>query len=93
MSGIDHLLALARAYSEAEGIPLKTVSWRVFEDTKKLPRLLAGSDIQSRRLEKALEWFADNWPTADWPAGVPKPSKRKLPGRDADLPKTASAHA
>lgn len=75
MSGIDHLLALARAYGEAEGVPLKTVSWRVFEDTKKLARIEAGSDLHSRRLEKALAWFSANWPDgATWPDGVPRPA-------------------
>ena len=74
MSGIDHLLAVARAYGEAEGIPLTTVSWRVFEDTKKMGRLVTGSDIQSRRLEKAMAWFSENWPKdANWPATTPRP--------------------
>ena len=75
MSGIDQLLSLAREYASATGVELTTVSWRVFGDTKKLAAIVAGGDIQVRRFERALCWFAENWPEGrPWPASVPRPS-------------------
>ena len=59
-------------------------------DSKKLGAIEAGSDIQVRRHEKALRWFADNWPEgAIWPVHVtipaPEPiaTKRRKHGRAA----------
>ena len=75
MSGIDQLILLAKAYGNAEGVEASTVSWRVFGDTKKLGALLDGGDINVRRYEKALRWFAENWPpSAAWPSSVPRPA-------------------
>jgi hypothetical protein len=74
MSGIDHLLAVARAYAKAEDIEMVTVSSRALGDGKKLGAIEEGSDIQVRRFEKTMQWFSDNWPSgADWPLGVPRP--------------------
>lgn len=77
MTGIDRLLALANAYAAAESIELSTVSWRVFGDTKKLAALVDGGDIQIKRYERALIWFAENWPDgAHWPKVVSRPRAR-----------------
>lgn len=72
MTVIETILALARAYGAAEGIEPKTVSWRVFKDSKKLAALESPTgDIQTRRAEATLQWFSDNWPDgAAWPEGV-----------------------
>lgn len=73
MTGIDQLLVVAHAFGEAAELPETTVSWRVFGDTKKLPRLKAGADLQTRRLERAMRWFSTNWPEGHaWPDGVPR---------------------
>ncbi|MBI5111329.1 MAG: hypothetical protein HZA68_05055 [Rhodovulum sp.] len=86
MSGIDQLLLLARAYGAAHGIEMSTVSWRVFGDTKKLGAIAAGGDIQVRRFERALRWFAAHWPAETaWPPAVPRPH--------ADLPATSTEAA
>ena len=75
MSAIDHLLQLARIYAAAEGVELSTVSWRALGDTKKLPAIEAGKDIQVRRCDRAIQWFSDNWPAAAiWPVEVPRPA-------------------
>lgn len=74
MTGIEQLLKVSAEYGRAEGIEPSTVSWRVFGDTKKLGAIIAGADIQTRRLERALQWFANNWPTtAAWPDDVDRP--------------------
>ena len=74
MSAIDHLLKLADRYRQLTGLGQSALSWRVFGDTKKLKALRDGADIQVKRLEKAMQWFSDNWPAqADWPEGVVRP--------------------
>jgi hypothetical protein len=75
MSGIEHLLTLARLYGEVVGIEQSTVSSRVFDDGKKLGAIEQGSDIQVRRLERAVQWFSDHWPAdQEWPAGIARPA-------------------
>lgn len=75
MTGIDQLLAIARKYAELERVELSTVSSRAFDDGKKLIALESGADIQVRRLERAMQWFSDNWPdSADWPTGIFRPA-------------------
>lgn len=77
MGMIDSLLSTARAYAAAEGLDLSQVSWRVLGDTKKLPAIESGADIQVRRFEKAMNWFSENWPEgATWPAEVARPRNR-----------------
>lgn len=74
MSAIEQLLSLCREYGRAAGVDTTTVSWRVFGDSKKLGAIMEGADIQTRRLERAVRWFSDNWPeTARWPATVARP--------------------
>jgi hypothetical protein len=74
MPSIDFILTLAKAYAAAEQIELKTVSWRVFGDGKKLDALLSGSELQIGRYNAALIWFSVNWPAgAAWPPNVPRP--------------------
>ena len=72
----DQLLAVARAYAEAEQVDLSVVSSRVFDDSKKLPAVAAGSaSLTLRRAEAALAWFASRWPAgASWPVAVPLPA-------------------
>jgi hypothetical protein len=71
----DTLLSVASLYCSASGIQPKTVSSRVFDDSKVLPLLLSGGmTITLKRADSALEWFSANWPAdADWPDGVPRP--------------------
>lgn len=74
MTIIEQLLAVAGAYGEAEGVEASVVSWRVFGDSKKLGAIETGADLQTRRFEQAMRWFADNWPErAAWPAKVRRP--------------------
>lgn len=73
MTGIEQLLMLARTYASLEGVALSTVSSRAFDDGKKLGAIEAGADIQVRRLDRAVQWFSDNWPDAPWPDEVPRP--------------------
>lgn len=73
MAGIEALLTVARAYASIAGVSLTTVSSRAFDDGKKLTAIEGGADIQVRRLDRAMQWFSDNWPEGPWPADVPRP--------------------
>lgn len=66
------ILALAKAYSAAAGVPLSTVSSRVFDDGKKLAALEnKDADLTLKRAGAALHWFSANWPeTAEWPSDI-----------------------
>lgn len=74
MTATDSLLTIARAYGQHLGLDLSQVSWRVLGDTKKLGAIADGADLTTRRLEKAIQWFADHWPPeAVWPEDVERP--------------------
>lgn len=74
MTGKEALLTVAEAYRIAEDTTRSIVSWRVFEDTRKLQALVDGKDIQLSRFERAMLWFSVNWPEkSPWPDSVPRP--------------------
>lgn len=72
MSLITQLLRLTDEYERATGIERKTLSWRVFGDSKKLSALKDdGADIQVKRAEAAIGWLREHWPEgAVWPSDV-----------------------
>lgn len=66
MQTVETLLAIADAYKRAAGIDHdRTVSHRVFGDSKKLTALRSGADITLRRFNDAMSWFEDNWPEGE----------------------------
>lgn len=82
------LVRIADLYAEAAGGLLeKTVSHRVFGDSKKLSMIRAGSDITLGRFNYAMSWFA-----AFWPEGVDRPPEldKFMPGHDADTQRGAA---
>lgn len=69
MINISHLLIVADAYLAASDAKyLKTVSHRVFGDSKKLDALHADGDITVGRFNAAMKWFYENWPEG---VGIP----------------------
>ncbi|WP_105430190.1 hypothetical protein [Neorhizobium sp. T6_25] len=75
MLNIEHLITVADEYGRAAQVEEKTVSSRVFQDSKKLGAIRAGSDITVGRYNAALAWFSTNWPDgAEWPHAVQRPS-------------------
>lgn len=74
MINIAHLIKVADAYGAAAQVEEKTVSSRVFQDSKKLGAIRAGSDITVGRYNAAIIWFDANWPEgAEWPQDVLRP--------------------
>jgi hypothetical protein len=74
MDQIAHLIKVADAYREADRIEEKTLSHRVFGDSKKLAALRGGADITVGRFAVAMCWLSENWPEgAVWPEEVRRP--------------------
>jgi hypothetical protein len=68
MMTIHALLAVADAYKIAASVEHdRTVSHRVFEDSKKLSALRGGAGIDVRRFNNAMVWFLENWPEGHTP--------------------------
>jgi hypothetical protein len=74
MIQIADLLALADEYQRIDPVEDKTLSNRVFADSKKLTALRTTGDITTARFNAAVQWFSDNWPDgAVWPKGIVRP--------------------
>ena len=74
MALIAHLIRLADEYTRLTGSRDVTVSFWVFNDSKKLAALRGGSDITVTRFNAALVWFSANWPKgAEWPSDIDRP--------------------
>jgi hypothetical protein len=83
MLEIEHLLILIDGYKNAIGLQDKTVSSRVFGDSKKVASLRAGGDLTVSRLNAAMRWLSDSWPEGlIWPHDIFRP----ISGSPADLP-------
>lgn len=85
MSLKDQLLHVAHLYATAiktksrdGGISLSGISTRIFGDGKTFGRIEAGGDLTTRKFERAMRWFSENWPEgAEWPSDIERP--RPLP--------------
>ena len=74
MTLCDQLMKTADAYCAAVRRSRSRVSTIIFGDGLRLDGIAAGKDIQTRNFEKAMQWFASNWPAdAAWPEGVERP--------------------
>lgn len=74
MMQIAHLLKLADEYQRVSSVEDKTLSFRVFGDSKKLSALRVKADITTQRFNAAVNWFAANWPEkAKWPREIERP--------------------
>jgi len=75
MSDIKALLSVARVYADKKGLKFSTVSSHALNDGKTLGAIESGAvSITVKRLEGALRWFSNNWPSdTAWPQDVPRP--------------------
>lgn len=68
------LAAIATAFTEATGIAASTASKRAVNDQMFIGRVIEGGGFTIRTYDRAVQWFADNWPKhAVWPEGVERP--------------------
>ena len=81
MLSVDHLVALVEPYREkrlvrGRKIALSTLSTALFNDGKRLSSMIEDrTDISSRKLIEAFQWFSDNWPAgAEWPSNIERPA-------------------
>lgn len=73
---IRGLLSVIDGYLAADPIPEKTLSFRMFSDSKTIGFLRSGSDITTGRLQLALDYLSERWPKhAKWPKAVNRPKK------------------
>lgn len=66
MTQIADLIAIIDAYmAAANETSERALSYRVFNDTKKISHLREGRDITVTRFNMAMRWFSDNWPDGE----------------------------
>lgn len=68
------IVALADALSAATERTRGSISIAIFDDHSRIDGLAAGRDLTTASAERALNWFAANWPEGlDWPESIPRP--------------------
>jgi hypothetical protein len=71
----SQLVTLADRFVEATDTKDVTLSFWVFNDSKKLAALRMGAGITVERFNDALRWFDAHWPSgATWPNSIHRPS-------------------
>jgi hypothetical protein len=68
MAQIASLIKVNDVFLDLTGSKEVTISYRVFRDSGKIRKLRAGEDITVTRLNSAMSWFFENWPS-----GKPRP--------------------
>jgi hypothetical protein len=95
MDQIDALLILCDRYCKSVQKAEATLSTKLFGAGSRISQLRGGAtDIGVRRLNRAIQWFSDNWPeNAAWPEGVerPAPAEAEEPGGALPSPFTHEA--
>lgn len=77
MNQIQQMLRLIDVFAAARGISTSRVTTIVFNSGAMYQRLSAGADITVGRIERAMQWFSDNWPDdLDWPDGIARPARK-----------------
>lgn len=69
----NQLIAVADLYRDLCGIEHeKTLSYRIFDDSKRLTAIRSGKDVTVRLYNHAMSYMA-----ANWPASAPMPDSLK----------------
>ena len=75
---VQELLSIADIYKQSKNITDSTISNYVFGNGVMMARLRSGADITTKRQQKAIQWFADNWPSnLQWPSHLAAKPKTK----------------
>jgi hypothetical protein len=76
MIPLHQFFDLVKAYGAATGLAEATISTRVFNDGQRIEMLRSGRDVGVRKLERAIQWLSDNWPSdAKWPRNIERPKQ------------------
>lgn len=62
MTKADLLALFDEFLTGSPGLPEKTLSYRIFQDSKTITNLRGAADITLGRCNMALRWLAANWP-------------------------------
>jgi hypothetical protein len=92
MNLIGRLQKVSDAYCAKVDLRREQVSYRIFADQRRMGLVFGGeSGLTVANYEKAMLWFASNWPEAlPWPEGVERPELDDEPRQVAE---TAGAAA
>lgn len=75
---IEHLVALADAYSAHSDLKLTTIGVYAVNDGKFFERLKAGGGCTIKTANNVLNWFNIIYPAdLEWPADIPRPPRSK----------------
>lgn len=75
MNLLGRLQIVSDRYCAAAGLRREQVSYQVFRDQRRLESVfVGGAGLTVANFEKAMLWFASNWPEGlAWPEGVERP--------------------
>ncbi|MBI4921885.1 MAG: hypothetical protein HY834_09060 [Devosia nanyangense] len=77
MSLTSDLMAVAETYCSKTGRSPSRIATIIFNDGKKFDLIAGGADLGTRPFERAMAWFAANWPAGvAWPVGIERPLTR-----------------
>lgn len=72
------ILTLLGQLCEHLAISHWAISMRIFGKGDFFRKMLAGGDCRTSTADKAMQWFADNWPDdLAWPRDIARPAKSK----------------
>ncbi len=91
MTLTEQLLRVSDVYCAAVNRSRSRISTIVLGGGDRIDGIASGKDLNTRSFEKAMLWFASNWPEGvDWPEGVERPD---LPAPEAEDSTQASGAA
>jgi len=74
MALTEKLLLVSDTYCAAVRRSRSRISTIIFSAGDRIDGVAVGKDINTRSYEKAMAWFASNWPEGlAWPEGVERP--------------------
>jgi hypothetical protein len=74
----SHLITLADQLSSHIGKSDATISNKIAGHARLFKRLREKNGCTLRTADRAMQWFAANWPAdLEWPRDIPRPKKRE----------------
>lgn len=84
MTLTQKLICLSDLYCQQVQRSRSRISTLIFGDGLRLDGIASGKDLNTRSYEKAMLWFAANWPEATpWPDGIDRPEPADESAHDA----------